>query len=141
MSIDTAPQVAGAESPDSARREAAIAAWLAGEDPPWLSRAALLHPEVEHPGACYRTRMLLAGLASVPVAVGADLSYAVGQVLGGHRFDALPLGPAWTIPAALAAAGLFALIALVWHALWHRAEAPFVFHVVHEEPDPARTWR
>lgn len=130
MSTNTITDVAAAEQRRVRRHDAATAVWLAGEDPPRLSRAALLHPEVAHTGACYGTRMLRAGLIGAPVATGLDLSYALGRLQGGHSFDALPLGAACTIAVVLAAAGLFALAALLWHALWHRAEAPYAHNVV-----------
>ncbi len=133
MTIDTTPPPAALQLLTSAPSgDPATAAWLAGEDPPRLSRAALLHPQVQHAGACYGTRMLRAGLIGLPIAAGADVFYALSQLHDGHPFDALPLGPVWTTAAALIAAGLFVLAALVWHALWHRAEAPYAHNVVYE---------
>ena len=136
MSIDTTPAPAATQPPTPAPlRHQATATWLAGEDPPRLSRAALLHPEVQHPGACYSGRTLQTGLIGLSIAAGADVSYALGRLQDGHPFDALPLGPVWTVVAVLAAAGLFALAALVGHALRHRAEAPYAHNVVHQAPD------
>jgi hypothetical protein len=107
-------------------RDAATAAWLAGQNPPLLSR--LLHPEVRHPGACYGTRAWRAVLLGLFVAIGGDLSYATGQARPTGHLDLMPFGPVWTLVAVLAVTGLTVLAAAVTHALSHRADAPYAYN-------------
>lgn len=121
-------------------RDEAIAAWLAREDPHRSRLAGLLHTEIDHDGACYGRQLLWAGLLGLPLAIGSDLVVAVSRVSDGGTFEVLPFGPLWTTVAALGVVGLVMLVALVWHGLWHREEAPFVGNEMLDSTHPAWWW-
>lgn len=96
-------------------------AGLAAAPPSML--AHLLDPEAVDFRRCYGTRVL----ASLAVAVGGDLAYALGRAVAHQEFTALPLGWAGTIVTVLVVAALVALTAIALHVVqWHGAEIPFV---------------
>jgi len=110
-------------------------AWLTDDDRDWLAAddrkqtrvGRLLHTEVQHDGACYWVRSLVAVLVAAPAGLVGEVIYAGPYERYVHPVVSVPLLSA---AAAIALTVLVVAGAVCEHALWHRAVAPWATYIV-----------